>query len=236
VASPLTERTQYLYEATNLCKAYGQAENRINALAGVTFRIECGDFVAVTGPSGSGKSTLLGLLGLGVTPSEGSLLFAGQDVRALDHTALAGLRNSNIGFVFQSFQLLPRVSALENVELPLVYSGIVSSQRRGRAEEALEKVGLAQRMRHLPSQLSGGEQQRVAIARAMVNQPRVILADEPTGALDTRTGEDILALLWDLNAQGTAVVIITHNTDIAESIGTHMVLTDGRMTPVEGNL
>ncbi len=211
------------------------AANRVSALKSVTFTIEAGSFVAVTGPSGSGKSTLLGLLGLLSTPTEGSLFFAGQDVQSLNRGELARMRNSDIGFVFQSFQLLPRVSALENVELPLVYSGIAGGERRHRAAEALEKVGLAQRQHHIPSQLSGGEQQRVAIARAMVNRPRVILADEPTGALDTRTGKDILALLWELNSQGTAIVIITHNTAIAEEVATQMVLTDGSIGPAMRN-
>jgi putative ABC transport system ATP-binding protein len=219
----------YLFEATNLRKVFGHGENQTHALNGVTFTIEPGSFVAVTGPSGSGKSTLLGVLGLLSRPSEGSLLFDGQDVLALDHGGLTRMRNNDIGFVFQSFQLLPRVSALENVELPLVYAGVSGDERRGRAEEALVKVGLADRLLHLPSQLSGGEQQRVAIARAMINHPRVILADEPTGALDSRTGEDVLALLWDLNSQGTAVVIITHNPAIVESIDNHMILIDGAM-------
>jgi len=224
-----------LFEATELRKAYGKGENQICALKGVTFTIESGSFVAVTGPSGSGKSTLLGVLGLLSRPSNGSLKFGGQAVLALDHAALARLRNEEIGFVFQSFQLLPRVSAMENVELPLVYSGVSGSERRRRAEAALVTVGLAERLSHLPSQLSGGEQQRIAIARAMINNPSVILADEPTGALDSRTGEDILALLWELNAQGTAVVIITHNNAIAESIDINLMMTDGMMSVVQRN-
>jgi putative ABC transport system ATP-binding protein len=222
-----------LYQARNLSKNYSMAGSRIAALQGVDFSIEVGEFVAITGPSGSGKSTLLGLMGMLARPSSGELRFCGQDVATLDHSRLARLRNAEIGFVFQSFQLLDRTSALENVELPLIYSDVRPQQRRERALAALEKVGLAGRVDHHPAQLSGGEQQRVAIARAIINNPSVILADEPTGALDSRTGEEILELLHELNQQGTSVVVITHNLDIADSIDHHMSLVDGRRTEVE---
>jgi len=222
-----------LYHADGVSKSYGMAGSRIEALKEVSFTIATGEFVAITGPSGSGKSTLLGLMGMLARPSSGQLRFCGQDVASLDHDRLAGMRNAEIGFVFQSFQLLDRTTALENVELPLVYSNVPAKQRRERARVVLERVGLADRVDHHPAQLSGGEQQRVAIARAIINNPRVVLADEPTGALDTRTGAEILALLRELNAQGTSVVIITHNASIAASIDHHLVLVDGRLAVPE---
>jgi putative ABC transport system ATP-binding protein len=221
--------SEALYEAHNLSKSYGVAGSRVEALKGVDFTIGPGEFVAITGPSGSGKSTLLGLLGLLARPTSGELHFCGQDIASLDHTQLARIRNTQIGFVFQSFQLLDRTSALENVELPLVYAGVNPRQRRQRALEALAKVGLSDRIDHHPTQLSGGEQQRVASARAIINNPSVILADEPTGALDIKTGDEILTLLRELNLQGTSVAVITHNLEIANSIEHHMLLVDGRL-------
>jgi putative ABC transport system ATP-binding protein len=202
---------------------------RVDALKGIDFSVEVGEFVAITGPSGSGKSTLLGLMGLLARPTSGELRFRGKEVASLDHVRLAKMRNAEIGFVFQSFQLLERTSAIENVELPLVYADVPPTERRDRALAALERVGLGSRSDHFPAQLSGGEQQRVAIARAIINSPSVLLADEPTGALDRRTGADILAVLRDLNQRGTSVVVITHNLDIAGSIEKHLVLIDGRL-------
>ena len=202
---------------------------RVDALKGIDFSVEVGEFVAITGPSGSGKSTLLGLMGLLARPTSGELRFRGKEVASLDHVRLAKMRNAEIGFVFQSFQLLERTSAIENVELPLVYADVPPTERRDRALAALERVGLGSRTDHFPAQLSGGEQQRVAIARAIINSPSVLLADEPTGALDRRTGADILAVLRDLNQRGTSVVVITHNLDIAGSIEKHLVLIDGRL-------
>jgi putative ABC transport system ATP-binding protein len=219
-----------LYVASNLTKNYGPAHNRVAALKGVNFSIAMGEFVAVTGPSGSGKSTLLGLLGMLARPSCGELRFCGQDVATLEPNQLARMRNAKIGFVFQSFQLLERTSALENVQLPLLYCDVRPQERRRRALAALERVGLANRVDHQPAQLSGGEQQRVAVARAIVNNPSVVLADEPTGALDSQTGEEILALLHELNGQGTTVVIITHNLQIAAHFNRRMALVDGRLT------
>jgi putative ABC transport system ATP-binding protein len=218
-----------LYAVSRLTKSYGVESGRIDALKGIDFSIDVGEFVAITGPSGSGKSTLLGLMGLLARPTSGELRFRDENVSSLDHVRLAKMRNAEIGFVFQSFQLLERTSALENVELPLIYSNVSPTQRRERAVAALELVGLADRIDHYPVQLSGGEQQRVAIARAIVNNPSVLLADEPTGALDTRTGAEILALLRNLNARGTSVVVITHNMDIAASIAKHLALIDGRL-------
>jgi putative ABC transport system ATP-binding protein len=222
-----------LFEAFNLSKSYGAPNSRVEALKGVSFTIRSGEFVAITGPSGSGKSTLLGLMGMLAQPSAGELRFRDQNIAQLEHAKVAALRNAEIGFIFQSFQLLDRTSALENVELPLIYSDVPPQQRRERALVALEKVGLAERVDHHPAQLSGGEQQRVAIARAIINNPSVILADEPTGALDSQTGAEILVLLHELNQQGTSVVVITHNLDIVESIDHHMSLVDGRRVEVE---
>jgi putative ABC transport system ATP-binding protein len=218
-----------LYSLCRLTKSYGVGSARVDALKEIDFSVEVGEFVAITGPSGSGKSTLLGLMGLLARPTSGELRFRGKEVASLDHVRLAKMRNAEIGFVFQSFQLLERTSAIENVELPLVYADVPPTERRDRALAALEQVGLGSRTDHFPAQLSGGEQQRVAIARAMINSPSVLLADEPTGALDTRTGADILAVLRDLNQRGTSVVVITHNLDIAGSIEKHLVLIDGRL-------
>jgi len=229
----MSQLPKVLYEASNLTKHYGLAGSRIEALKGVDFTIRAGEFVAITGPSGSGKSTLLGLMGMLARPSLGELRFQGQEVSTLDHNRLAKMRNAEIGFVFQSFQLLERTSALENVELPLVYAEVLPKQRRERALAALEKVGLADRVDHYPAQLSGGEQHRVAIARAIINNPSVVLADEPTGALDSRTGAEILSLLRELNQLGTSVVIITHNLNIAASIDHHVALVDGRLVAPE---
>lgn len=221
--------TALVYEANGISKNYTFDGGTITAVDNANFRIAEGEFVTITGPSGSGKSTLLSLLGLLSMPSGGELRFCGREVTTLKHHQTAQLRNQSIGFVFQSFQLLPRTTSLNNVALPLVYAGVPPKERALRAEEALQRVGMADRKHHKPNQLSGGEQQRVAIARALVNRPRVILADEPTGALDTRTGNDVLALLRELNDQGTAVVLITHNLGVASSAAHQMELVDGRL-------
>ena len=218
-----------LYEARDLSKTYGLEGNCVKAVDGLTFSIGAGELVVITGPSGSGKSSLLNLLGLLSNPSDGELKYCDQDITELNHKARAKLRNEEIGFVFQSFQLLARTSAMENVELPLLYAGIEPKARRNRVREALDRVGLAHRTHHQSAQLSGGEQQRVAIARAIVNRPKVILADEPTGALDTRSGQDVLAILRELNHQGTTVIIITHNLDVAEPGDTRIELMDGAL-------
>jgi putative ABC transport system ATP-binding protein len=224
--------SQPLFEARNLSKSYGHAESRVHALANANLSIADGEFLAITGPSGSGKSTLLGLLGLLARPSEGRLLFRGEDTASFNHARAAALRNSEIGFVFQSFQLLDRHSALENVGTPLLYANVKPSERRDRAIEALHHVGLSDRMDHYPAELSGGEQQRVAIARAIINSPNVILADEPTGALDSRTGAEIIAILKTLNGAGTSVVVITHNTNVAAEAHRQLKLVDGRLVGV----
>jgi putative ABC transport system ATP-binding protein len=203
--------------------------SKVQALSGVSVDIAQGEFVAVTGPSGSGKSTFLHLLGCLDRPSAGEYLLAGRRVSALDGDQLAALRNRSIGFVFQNFNLLARTSAEENVALPLIYAGAGASERRARALEVLERVGLADRAAHLPAQLSGGQQQRVAIARALVTRPQLILADEPTGALDSRTGLEILALLQALNRQGMTVVLVTHETEIARFASRALQFLDGRV-------
>ena len=199
------------------------------ALQGVSLGIRPGEFVAVMGPSGSGKSTFMNLLGCLDHPSAGQYRLNAQDVTALDADQLAQVRNRAIGFVFQNFNLLPRATAQENVELPLLYAGVKAAERHRRAREQLARVGLAERAGHLPSQLSGGQQQRVAIARALVNTPSLLLADEPTGALDSRTSIELMALLQDLNATGITVVLVTHEHDIAGFAKRILSFKDGRL-------
>lgn len=218
-----------LLDACNLTKQYGQCETTVAALQDVSFRAGEGEFVAIMGPSGSGKSTLLNILGLLDRPTFGTLSIAGECVTKLGHDRLAILRNRSIGFVFQSCNLISRHTSLENVEMPLIYSGERKSRRRIRAEAALETVGLSHRINHWPSQLSGGEQQRVAIARALINNPALILADEPTGALDTQQGLGILALLQGLNDSGRTVILVTHDDDVARHARRILKLKDGRV-------
>jgi putative ABC transport system ATP-binding protein len=218
-----------LIRAHGISKSYAMGEQTVHALRGVSLEIEEGDFVAIMGASGSGKSTLMNILGCLDQPSEGEYWLAGEEVEKMTQDQLASIRNRRIGFVFQQFNLLPRTSALENVELPMVYAGVKAADRRALAIKALQRVGLAERGGHTPSELSGGQQQRVAIARALVNSPQLILADEPTGALDTKTSEDIMQLLTALNAQGMTVVIVTHESDIATWARRKLVFRDGQI-------
>ncbi len=215
-------------EAVDVTRSYELEDVRVDALRGVSVRIEQGDYVAVVGPSGSGKSTLMHLLGGLDRPTTGTLRVAGRDVSTMTEDELASVRNATIGFVFQAFQLLPRTSAVDNVGMPLVYRGVRRGERRRRAEEALQRVGMGHRLGHRPNQLSGGEQQRVAIARALVGEPQVLLADEPTGNLDTRTGEEVMALLESLNRdQGLAVVLVTHDREVAARAARQIRVRDG---------
>jgi len=218
-----------LIEADGLVKTYTMGDQTVHALRDVSLRIDEGEFVAVMGASGSGKSTLMNILGCLDRPTEGIYRLAGEEVEAMEGDALASIRNRRIGFVFQQFNLLPRTSALENVELPMVYAGVKPAERRTRALEALSRVGLGERGLHTPSELSGGQQQRVAIARALVNRPQLILADEPTGALDSQTSEDIMRLLTALNEHGMTIVIVTHEQDISAWASRRIVFRDGRI-------
>jgi putative ABC transport system ATP-binding protein len=222
-------------EARGATKVYQLEGVEVRALDGVDLAVEAGDSLAIMGPSGSGKSTLLGLLGGLDRPTSGQLLFAGREVAALDDDELARVRNQVVGFVFQSFQLLARTSAVANVGLPLVYRGLGRAERRRLAVEALQAVGLGHRLQHRPSQLSGGEQQRVAIARALVTEPAMLLADEPTGNLDSRSGDEVLTLLGRLHAErGVAVVVVTHDPNVAARFGRTVVVRDGRVAEGSG--
>ncbi len=213
----------------DITKSYEMGGLSVQALRGVSLSIDAGEFVAVMGPSGSGKSTFMNLLGCLDVPSNGDYTLAGERVSGLHRDALAAIRNRRIGFVFQNFNLLPRTSALENVALPLLYCGVPAEERHRRAAQRLDEVGLAERAHHHPAQLSGGQQQRVAIARALVNDPVLILADEPTGALDTQTSCEVMALLQQLNARGMTVVVVTHEHDIAEFAKRMVIFRDGRV-------
>ena len=216
-----------MIEAKRLSKTYQLGKLEVCAMRDVTFRIDAGEFVAVMGPSGSGKSTLMNLLGCLDLPSSGSYLLENIDIRSLSPNQLADVRNQRIGFVFQNFNLLPRASALENVELPLLYGRVQNSQRIAR--DALNRVGLGERAMHRPNELSGGERQRVAIARAIVNNPAIVLADEPTGNLDTITGNEIINIFLRLNAEGTTIVLVTHERDIASMAHRIIQMKDGRL-------
>ncbi|MBL8555917.1 MAG: ABC transporter ATP-binding protein [Phenylobacterium sp.] len=212
---------------SDLTKVYQMGEEKVPALAGVSLAIERGEYVAVVGPSGSGKSTLMNILGGLDRPSSGSYRFDGEEVGAFSDDELADFRRRRIGFVFQSFQLLPRLTALQNVELPMIYAGMAPAERRTRAKDLLERVGLGSRMGHRPTQLSGGQQQRVAIARSLSNRPDLLLADEPTGALDTHTGEEVLKLFDELNRDGLTLAIVTHDPDVAAEAHRRVAFRDG---------
>ena len=216
-----------IIELDAITKTYRMGEVDVRALRGVSITIQDGEFVAIMGASGSGKSTLMNVIGCLDRPTTGSYRLAGEEVARLDRDDLARVRNRTLGFVFQSFNLLQRTSALENVELPLVYAGMPARERHARAREALERVGLGDRTHHHPNQLSGGQQQRVAIARAIVTRPHILLADEPTGALDSTTSVEVMALLQELGREGLTVVLVTHENDVADFASRLVVLRDG---------
>lgn len=222
-----------LIHTENLWKTYDMGAEKIHALQGVNLEVEKGEYIAIMGPSGSGKSTLMNLIGCLDTPSQGEYTLNGTKVSTLDDDQLARIRNREIGFVFQTFNLLPRATALHNVELPLIYNGTSPGERKRLAERALTIVGLADRMTHKPNELSGGQRQRVAIARALVNRPSLILADEPTGNLDTKTGKDIMNLLDDLHAQGNTIIVVTHEAEVARFADRVIHVRDGKVESEE---
>jgi putative ABC transport system ATP-binding protein len=231
-----------LIETSKVSKVYRMGDVEVHALREVSLTISEGESVAVMGPSGSGKSTLMNILGCLDRPSSGGYWLAGEEVSQLDRNALARMRNRTLGFVFQSFNLLSRTSALENVELPLLYAGVSARERHTRAREALTRVGLGERMHHHPNQMSGGQQQRVAVARALVTRPRLIVADEPTGNLDSRTSIEIMALFQELGRSGITLLLVTHESDIARYASRVVVMRDGRVqsdeqqTPLQAEL
>ena len=218
----------------NIAKTYYQGKLAVPILHGISLTIQSGEFVSIMGPSGSGKSTLMNIIGCLDRPTEGEYMLNDVNILTAGESKLALIRNEYIGFVFQHFNLLPRLSAVENVELPLVYGGVKKAERRKRALEALCKVGLADRVHHLPNELSGGQKQRVAIARAIANNPTFIMADEPTGALDTKSGEQVMDIFTKLNAEGTTVVIVTHEEEVAAYSSRRIVIRDGEITEDRG--
>ncbi len=218
-----------LIDTRDLWKTYQMGDEQIHALRGVTIQIDRGEYVAIMGPSGSGKSTLMNLIGCLDTPSKGTYLLNGKEVSQMNDNELARIRNEEIGFVFQTFNLLPRATALHNVELPLVYAGVAKKDRLDRAKIALEKVELTSRMHHRPNELSGGQRQRVAIARALVNNPSILLADEPTGNLDSKTGVELMALFEKLHHGGNTIVVVTHEADVAVHAHRVVHIRDGQV-------
>ena len=222
-----------LIETRDLWKTYVMGSEEIHALRGVSIDIDRGEYVAIMGPSGSGKSTLMNLIGCLDTPTKGTYLLNGKQVGEMNDNELARIRNEEIGFVFQTFNLLPRASALHNVELPLVYAGVSAADRATRARTALERVELGDRMNHRPNELSGGQRQRVAIARALVNDPSILLADEPTGNLDTKTGAEIMALFAKLHQAGNTIVLVTHEADVAEEWDDRTYNSDGSLAKAQ---
>lgn len=222
-----------MIKITNLCKVYKMGENEVHALNNVSLNIKEHEFVSIIGPSGSGKSTLMNMLGCLDVPSSGEYILDGKEIKKMSDDELAKIRNDKIGFVFQGFNLLPKLTAIENVELPLIYQGVVAKERRERAKKALEEVGLGERVNHKPTELSGGQQQRVAIARALITNPPLILADEPTGNLDSSSGKEIMELFHKLNKNGNTIVLITHDSGVAKQAQRMIRIQDGKLTEVE---
>jgi len=218
-----------IIKTDNLIKTYNMGKVQVNALQGVEINIKQGEFVAIIGPSGSGKSTLMHILGCLDSPTKGSYMLDGINVEKLSKGKLAKIRNTKIGFVFQTFNLLPHINIQKNVELPLLYGGMMGKQRKNRAIEVLTSVGLGDRLKHKPSELSGGQRQRVAIARAIVNNPSIILADEPTGNLDSTSGSDIMTIFSDLHKKGNTVIVVTHDKSIAEKADRIITIVDGKI-------
>ena len=225
-----------ILEITNVCKDYYQGKMVVPVLKNITFSMEEGEYVTIMGPSGSGKTTLMNIIGCLDTATSGSFLLDGQDISKCSDDERSDIRLNKIGFVFQNFHLLPRLSALQNVELPLTYANVPKSERLARARAALERVGLGDRLDFKPTQLSGGQKQRVAIARALVNNPKILLADEPTGALDTKSGEQVMELFHDLNMEGVSVLMITHDAEIASHAEKIITIRDGMITSAGGDL
>ena len=220
---------QHLIEVRNVYKIYNPGENEVHALDGISVTIDRGEFVAIVGHSGSGKSTFMNMLGCLDSPTSGDYFLDGVNVAGMTDDELSDIRNQQIGFIFQGFNLIPSLTAQENVELPLIYRGIPKAEREALSREALAQVGMGERMTHKPSELSGGQQQRVAIARAIAARPAIIMADEPTGNLDTRSGEDVMQILHELNAEGRTIVLITHDNDIARQATRAIRIIDGKV-------